>query len=222
MLVFTLFARLAAQNSLPASLALLVTWAAAGIPIELGILFYHGWQRNGRLSLEGIVLNRERVPLRWYTWLVPPLIVWTAAWSTILIPMNETLRQSLFAWWPEWMILSQFARNLSQYPSEVLLIIVLLSVVMNIAVPIVEELYFRGYLLPRIPAGQQLAPLINVILFSTYHFWLPWEFPTRILSLLPVVYAVQWKQNMYIGVLVHVLLNTLGTIGLLVLVMGQG
>jgi uncharacterized protein len=222
--VFIVLARFAAQQGLPAPLALLVTWLIAGIPIELAFLFYLGRQRNGRLSLDGIVLNRERIPFRQYALYVPLLLVWAAAWSTIFIPFNETLRQTLFDWWPGWLILSEYARNLDQYPSAVLWIIVLLSAVMNIAVPIVEELYFRGYLLPRIPSRQHLAlaPVINVLLFSIYHFWLPWETPARIITLIPVVYAVQWKQNVYISILVHVLLNTLGTIGLLALVLSQG
>lgn len=220
--VFTLLARSAAQQGLPAPLALLVTWLIVGIPIELAILFYFGRRRNGRLSLYGIVLNRESMPFRLYIVLVPPLLLWTAVWSTVLIPINESVRQTLFAGWPDWLILSEFARNLNQYPGYVLWIIVLFSGVMNIAVPIVEELYFRGYLLPRIPSGQQWAPLINVLLFSIYHFWLPWETPARIIALLPVVYAVQWKRNVYISILVHVLLNTIGTIGLLALVINQG
>jgi uncharacterized protein len=219
---YAVLARFAAQQGLPAPLALFVTWLIAGIPIELAILFYQGRQRNGRLSLDGIVLNRERIPFRQYALYVPLLLVWATVWSTIFIPFNETLRQTLFDWWPGWLILSEFARNLDQYPSSVLWVIVLLSAVLNIAVPIVEELYFRGYLLPRMPSRRKLAPVINVLLFSIYHFWLPWETPARIITLLPVVYAVQWKRNVYISILVHVLLNTLGTIGLLALVVSQG
>lgn len=221
-LVFNLLARLAAEQNLPAALGLLVTWVVAGIPLELGFLFYLGWKRNSRLSLGGIVLNRERIPLRQYALFGLPLLVWTAVWSTVLIPINEILRQTLFDWWPEWLILSEFTQNLNQYPSAALWTLVFLSAVLNIAIPIVEELYFRGYLLPRIPFGHQIAPLINVLLFSLYHFWLPWENPARMIILLPVVYAVHRKRNIYIGILVHATLNTLGTIGLLVLVISQG
>lgn len=220
-LVFTILARFTSGQGLPAALALLLTWAVAGIPIELFILFYLGKQLNGRLSLEGIVLNREPISFRQYAWLVPLLLVWTAAWSTILLPLNESIRQALFGWWPGWLNLSDFASNLDKYPNSVLWTIVLLSAAMNIAVPIVEEFYFRGYLLPRIPAKRLLAPLIGVLLFSLYHVWLPWENPARIIALLPVVYAVQWKRNIHISIFVHVLLNSLGTIGLLVLVLGQ-
>ena len=96
---------------------------------------------------------------------------------------------------------------------------VVLSFVMNIAVPIVEELYFRGYLLPRMARWGNWAPLINVVLFSLYHFWLPWETLNRIITLLPIVFVVQWKRNIYLSILVHCLLNTIGSIGLLALVL---
>lgn len=66
-----------------------------------------------------------------------------------------------------------------------------------------------------------MGPLMNVVLFSLYHFWLPWDLFSRIVALLPMVYWVQWKRNFYIGILVHVLLNSLGTIGLLALVLTQ-
>jgi membrane protease YdiL (CAAX protease family) len=81
----------------------------------------------------------------------------------------------------------------------------------------VEELYFRGYLLPRIPASKQWAPLINVLLFSLYHFFSPWQNVTRIVALIPFVYAVAWKRNIRIGMWAHCLMNTLGMIPLLVL-----
>jgi len=220
-LVFAILASLTKGLRWPASLALLSTWLIAGIPIELGFLLYQGWKKNGRLSLNGIVLNREPLPFRQYLWLVPVLLVWTAICSTLLIPISEGLRRALFSWWPGWLLLSNFAQNLTQYPRGAIWAVVILSFVLNIATPIVEELYFRGYLLPRLPGRQKWAPLISVLLFSLYHFWLPWENPTRIIALLPLVYAVQWKRNVYLSIFVHCLLNTLGSIALLALVLSS-
>ena len=39
-LVFAILARITAAQGAPASLALLITWLIAGIPLLLGILFY--------------------------------------------------------------------------------------------------------------------------------------------------------------------------------------
>ena len=82
----------------------------------------------------------------------------------------------------------------------------------GIAGPLVEELYFRGYLLPRIPSRRGWAPLINVILFSLYHFFSPWQNVTRIVALIPLVYTVAWKRNIYLSIFTHCILNTLGMI----------
>ncbi len=218
-IVFILTAALTSPLGIPASLALLFTWSVAGVPILLGILFYEGWRRNGRWSLAGIVLYTEHLPLRSYLWLIPVLFLWEGITSTLAIPVAEGFRKVAFAWWPDWLVLSTFAQNLSHYSPGVLWAVVTLSFAMNTVVPIVEEMYFRGYLLPRLGGLGRWAPLVNVALFSLYHFWLPWEFPTRIVTLLPMVYAVQWKHNIYISMLAHVLLNTIGSVGLLIMVL---
>ncbi len=218
-LVFAVLARVMAGQGWPASLALLVTWLIAGIPLLLGILYYQGFSRNGIFSLHGILRNRKPMPLVQYAWLVPALLAWTAVSSTLFYLVSEWLHQGLFGWTPAWLNLSAFAENPASYSPEIIWAIVILSAVLNIVVPTVEELYFRSYLMPRLPFGPVWSPLASAVLLSLYHFWLPWDFLGRIVALLPVVYVVQWKQNVYISILVHVLLNTIGTIGLLTLVM---
>ncbi len=52
-LVFVVLARVMSAHDLPASLALLVTWVIAGLPLLLGILFYQGYRLDGKLSLQG-------------------------------------------------------------------------------------------------------------------------------------------------------------------------
>ena len=78
--------------------------------------------------------------------------------------------------------------------------------------PIVEELYFRGYLLPRLDRLGRWAPLVNVSLFSLYHFWSPWQVAARILGIGPMVFAVRWKRNVYLGMLIHCTLNLISVL----------
>lgn len=54
--------------------------------------------------------------------------------------------------------------------------------------PVVEELYFRGHLLPRIDRYGRWAPVLNTVLFSLYHFWTPWQNPAHILGILPMTW----------------------------------
>jgi CAAX protease family protein len=204
----------------PASLALLATWLVVGIPLELGILLYQGWRQNGRVSLNSVNDYRKPLSFRDYAWLVPTLLVWTAVISTLLVPLSDALHKALFAWWPGWLVLSTFVQNLGRYSPLAVWSVVVLSLVLNIAIPTIEELYFRSFLLPRMARLGRWAPLVSAVLFSLYHFWLPWEFPLRVVALLPVVYAVQWKRNVYLSIVVHCLLNTIGSLGLLVIVLG--
>jgi len=217
---FVLLTRLTIPFGWPPNLALLLTWLIIGIPLLIGILLFQAHRLNGTLSLKAILLYRQPLPWRQYAWLVPTLLVWSALASTLLFPLGESIRHSLLSAWPEWLNLSMLAQNPSQYSASILWTIVALSAVLNIAVPITEELYFRSFLLPRLPASPRWAPIWSTVLFSLYHFWLPWDVIGRILALLPVVYVVQWKRNVYVSILVHCLLNLIGTIGLAVAVMG--
>jgi uncharacterized protein len=79
-----------------------------------------------------------------------------------------------------------------------------------VAGPIAEELYFRGFLLPRLSPLGPWAPLLNAVLFSLYHLWLPWQNLSRILLILPLAYCVWWKRNLYLGILAHCAINVLG------------
>ncbi len=215
--VFVVLAAFGAAQGWPATRALLLAWPVAGIPWEVGWLLVQGYRTNGRLSLAGVVLYREPMPVRQYLWLVPLLLVWSALASTLFFPVGEALRQAFFPAWPDWLLLSTFAQNLGRYPAPLVWTVALLSLVLNVAVPVVEELYFRGYLLPRMAPWGRWAPLMSIVLFSLYHFWLPWDNLGRIVALLPVVYAVWWKRSVYLSIWTHVLLNSLGSLALLAL-----
>jgi membrane protease YdiL (CAAX protease family) len=213
---------LLAPTGAPANLALLLSFALLAIPIELGFLLYRARRPPGVGSLGKVVGFREPLPRRAYLLLVPPLLVWSVLAYTLLAPAAEALRQGAFGWWPTQLSLAGLAQDPGHFQRPVVWLIVGLSLVLNVAGPVVEELYFRGYLLPRMGRFGYWAPLINTALFSLYHFWLPWEFLSRLAALLPTFYVVWWKRNIAIGIWVHVLLNSLGSLGLLALVLAQG
>lgn len=194
------------QNHLPPLLALLIPILLILIPFELGLLSYLGYQRNGKLSLEGIVLNREHLPLKDYFIFVPVLLFWSVLIFMSLGGLDEAILRRLFGWLPDWFQINQFVSTNTSRP--VLTVTFVLFLVLNgIAGPLVEELYFRGFLLPRIEYLKGWAPLINVLLFSLYHFFSPWQNITRILAFYPLAYVVRWKKNVYLSMAAHMLLN---------------
>ena len=67
----------------------------------------------------------------------------------------------------------------------------------------VEELYFRGHLLPRIDRG---TPVLNTG-SSLCHFWTPWQNIGRILGLLPWIHTVWRKRSVALSMAVHISVN---------------
>lgn len=186
------------------------------IPFELGVLFYEGKKRNGRFSLRGVVVYRERIPLWQYFLWVPLLVVWSSIWALLLSPFGDFLIKTVFSWLPAWFIYSDNSGT-----SRILLVVmVTVYGIANVSAAIVEELYFRGYLMPRLSRLKGWAPLVNTVLFALQHFLTPWQQPFIILGVLPQAYLVFKKRNIYLGILAHSILNLLSTILLIMSVFG--
>jgi membrane protease YdiL (CAAX protease family) len=181
------------------------------IPFELGLLYYLGKKRNGRLSLQGIVLYREPMPVRYYILLAVPCILWLFVILYIVFaPLETYLTENVFSWLPGWFQQGRFVENPDQYPTSSLWLVLALLWIAAIPGPAVEELYFRGFLLPRISRFGRWSPLINTILFSLEHLATPWQSPGLIIAFLPTAYAVWWKKNLRLGIIVHCVVVALG------------
>lgn len=97
--------------------------------------------------------------------------------------------------------------------TAITLITALLTLALDgIISPVVEELYFRDYLLPRISRWGWFAPFINVFLFTLQHFWQPYNYVLIFLLVLPEVLIVRWKRNIRFSILCHCTANTLGAL----------
>jgi membrane protease YdiL (CAAX protease family) len=209
----------------PALFSLLIAVILIAIGTEVGILVYQvrvhpGRKASGRFSLQGVVPYREPMPLWQYPALIVPLIVWAFLVTGLLGPLDNWIGETLFAWLPDWYNISSL-EQLAQFPRSTLILVFVLRIVLDGTWPIVEELYFRGYLLPRISRFGRWAPLINTLLFSLYHFWTPWQNVSRILFMWPIVYVTWWKRNIRIAIITHCLLNILGALLTLGLVLNQ-
>lgn len=189
------------------------------VPIQLGILLYEGKKLNGKLSLKGVIGYTEKSSIKDYLIYIPLLLFYSLLLFVIVSPMfTPAITNTLFAWYPQEYNLQNLMANfgsLSGYQG-IYLLSVFYIIINGILGPLVEELYFRGYLLPRMDGyAKKWAPALNVVLFSLYHFFSPWENPIRIIALLPLGYLVWKKRNIRFSIWVHTLLNTGG--GLLLL-----
>ena len=204
----------------PPVMAVYLAFVFVLLPFMLGYLIYQA-RKNGT-SLGDIVLYREPVPRGQFIALVIALFVWGIIISTLLTPVDLSVKESLFAWLPGWLDYTNgFSTGGARFSTTALLITLVFGLIFDgIAAPVVEEMYFRGYLLPRISRFGAWAPLINTVLFSLYHFFSPFGFVSRIITLLPMVYAAWWKRNIYISMSVHILGNLFGAVLPLLLILG--
>ena len=134
----------------------------------------------------------------------------------VFIPPYELKMWKIFDFVPDWFRLDKV--NISEI-SHLKITIILCVLINGFLGPIVEEIYFRGYLLPRMEVFGKLAPLINTIIFSIYHFFTPWQNLTRIIGITPMVYSVWKNKDIKIGIIAHCLCNTLGNIGMVMLIL---
>jgi membrane protease YdiL (CAAX protease family) len=218
--VFVIFAPFVETAGFPPIAALLVAILIVLVPFELGVIVRAGRKDPG--GIRSVIPFRKPLPFRDWLWLVPVLIVAEFLGFGLSMAIEPAVIERLFGWLPDWFVRPIDPDRIGEYSRGAWLVTLAAYLVLNGFVgPIVEEIYFRGYLLPRMEWLGRWAPLVNVSLFSIYHFWSPWQVLGRILALGPTVYAVRWKENIYLGMVIHCTGNILGIILVANLVLGR-
>jgi membrane protease YdiL (CAAX protease family) len=204
----------------PPIAGLLIAIVVVLVPFELGVLRWAA--REQRVGLIEVVPYRRPLPRRDWLWIVPVLIGFAFLGFGLSMAIEPQLIARFFSWLPEWFVQPILLDHVGSYSAAAWLVTLAGYFAINGLIgPIVEELYFRGFLLPRMERLGRWAPLLNVSLFSLYHFWSPWQLAARILALGPMVYAVRWKRNVYLGMAVHCSLNSLGVLIVALTVIGR-
>lgn len=85
---------------------------------------------------------------------------------TLLAPITGDLTGTVFSGHPNWFFLDE-QKQYESYSKNVLIALFTFQLILTgVVLPWVEELYFRGYLLPRISRYQAWAPLIGGLFFG--------------------------------------------------------
>jgi len=124
-------------------------------------------------------------------------------------PLDKIITDNIFSWLPSWYTVQDF-KGYSKASIEITLVLNLL--LNGFLAPLIEEYYFRGYLLPRMTAWGKWAFVVNTVLFSLYHFWQPYVYLTLIIALLPMIYLVWKTKDLRLAILTHSLLNIIGAL----------
>ena len=189
----------------PSIFALLLAFAFILIPVELGYLLYQGKKETGRFTVQGIISYRNSIPWWQYPVWAIGIIAVIGAIFKLLAPVDAYLLERVFFWVPG----LNYGLD-GNYSRTILIVTYSMFLIFNVVlVPLVEELYFRGYLLPRMKG--RFATLFHSFLFAAVHVFTPWMIIARTLGLLPLVFGVK-KKNIYIGIIAHILGNSAGLV----------
>ncbi len=189
----------------------ILAFVLVSIPLQLGYMLYCGMKRNGVFSMRGIVVYRQPIRTLQYVILPLPLILAFFAISILTAPASSFLIDRVFWWLPDWLV----DPDPILYTDSVgVLWVVFLSVLLidGIVNPVVEEMYWRGYLMPRLARFGRWAPVINGLLFGLQHFWQPFNYVSIVPSSLLIAYVVWWKKNLYVSVIAHCTVNLIGAL----------
>jgi membrane protease YdiL (CAAX protease family) len=190
--VFAVSAPLLARAGLPPVWGMFLAVGLVIAPIELGIVLRYG--RDG-VDLTPPLrrdLVRRLLPTLLVAAVAPGLVQW--AEPTLSLP----------DWW------SLDPRPASSWVGVVTIVGWLLAFVL--IGPVVEEVYFRGFLLHRIPS---FAVVTNAGLFAVYHLWQPHTWLTVFVFALPLAVVASRPRGVVIAAVTHVTVNAIAFAALL-------
>jgi len=198
-------------SGLTGYLALLVTIPVCLVPIEIGVMRFWSARETGRGSVSAAILYRQRgTVVDYIVWPFLLFICWGVL-SIAIAPISQYLDANLSGWLPAWATQESLFNDLLSSPSTQRPVTLGLAVLLSgVVAPVVEESYFRGFLLPRMAHWGWMAPVVNALLFAVYHFYFPGNVPGIFGAFVPTAFIVMIKKNWRIGLVFHSAVNLWG------------
>jgi membrane protease YdiL (CAAX protease family) len=205
-LFYILVAPYAVRQGYPGMIALLAAELLVLLPI--GIMHLSKWKTPFDFR-----------PKAWklILWIVVGFIVCLLLYAP-MFSVGLWARTHLFSWLPSWF----YDPGFSWASRKALIITFSLAILIDGFIgPVIEELYFRGWLLPSMTRFGNAAPVINAGLFTIYHLWQPHNYAAIFLVALVFSYAAWWKRSVWLSIGIHCLVNVVGSLtGLLAAIGG--
>lgn len=206
--VFFLLSGMLVHRGFNSYLVLMLTVAICLAPLELGLALLWSVKSTGAASLRHAVSYLRKGTAIDYT--VLPLVLFFCC-SVLAIPAAPStlfLQHHLPDWFPVWATTEGMVKGLAgAHGAQRSITFVLAVLVSGLVAPIVEEMYYRGFLLSRTERWGAVAPLANSLMFGIYHIWTPWNVAAIFLKFLPLAYVASFKKDVRIGIVVHCLFN---------------
>jgi len=204
--VYLGLASVAARFGVPRVAGLLAAFVLVGIPVQLAVI-----RRVSRTVGKSVVRYRVRIP--WWQHVGGVLALVAVEMFLLRLPIgriSDYLSAHVFSWLP--IAFSPAADDdLATLGRGVVLAVLVLQLLIDgIINPIIEERYFRGFLLPQLSRAGFLAPVVNTLLFALGHFWQPYNVVSIFVYVLPLTLFTWWRRNYYAQAFVHCLANSFG------------
>ncbi len=193
----------------PPLLAFLLAILLIDVPIMLVVLFYEGKKLNGEYSLSGIVTYCEKTPWGVFALIFIGAFILVFVLITLITPINTFVTEKLFSGLPKWIYLEEQSQYLVYAKNLLILTFTFQLVLTGIVLPWLEELYFRGYLLPRISRYGLWTPWISGLFFGLYHVWQPFGFLTVFVLGVVLSFITRWKRDLRLSISLHVFANAI-------------
>ena len=167
-------------------------------------------RRQGKsASLADVISYREPIGRKSFLlWYVLGLVAIFATYIP-LYPVGIFLRGELFAWLPDWYFNPAHGTTDLGMLAKLFLIGIIID---GLIAPTMEEIFFRGYLLPRMEFLGGWAPIINGAFFGLYHFWQPHNLIALVVVGIILSFVVWKTKNVYLGIALHCSINILGAL----------
>ncbi|WP_083655100.1 CPBP family intramembrane glutamic endopeptidase [Roseburia sp. 499] len=185
-IMYIFFSKVGILEGYPRAVILGVSAIFSIIPIELGYLFYVAKKEEGTFNIFKILGLKSKLKVKEFILYSLSLLIVGVGILIALKPLSNFLLKTVFCWIPSWY---NFVQDMSLFSKNYIIIATLVSFfIFTLIVPIIEEFYFRGFLMTRMKWMGKYSVLFNVILYSVYHFYQPWLVITRIAMMLPLYY----------------------------------
>ena len=205
---FSLLTPFLLQYNLPPQFSILIVIALVAIPL----LVWHlskSRREEHKQRITDVNGYQSRISTAKLILYISGLVIFMFLIWGVTQPLNKIVAEKLFRWLPSWYTVQDF----NGYGKQAVLITLVLNLLLNgIIAPLIEEYYFRGYLLPRMAVWGKWAFVVNAILFSFYHFWQPYVYLTLLIALLPLSWAVWKTKDLRVGIYTHCALNIIGAL----------
>lgn len=209
-------------SQLPSLLIFCILGGLFLMPVEWFLMLQQSKKDYGKYSLKAALIGQEKQPIIKILFCALVLFGIAGIFSFTIQPFENKLllafREKLLSLLPigfDW----NNIEYIKSFPKNIILATCVIYFVFNVfAGPITEEFFFRGYLTAHNNKYGKWTFVIVTIIFSLYHFWLPFQNIFRIFTFLPMAYISYRKRNLYICMAAHIFCNLFTTISFIIAV----